>query len=105
MELSQAYTQEGRRTRPNQSKSKDILPKPHRAMFTDIAVVGAGLSGLSAALSAAEQGANVTLIDKLDHLGGNNKDLLAEELVRQIITKNSITIITGSPAFGIFHPI
>ena len=67
-------------TRRINPKAKGILEKPHRAMFTDIAVVGAGLSGLSAALSAAGQGAEVILIDKLEHLGGNNKDLLEEEL-------------------------
>jgi len=85
-------------------KAKDILEKPHRAMFTDIAVVGAGLSGLSAALSAAGQGAEVILIDKLEHLGGNNKDLLEEELVKEIITNKSITIITGAPVFGFYPP-
>ena len=85
-------------------KAKSILEKPHKAVFTEIAVVGAGLSGLSAALSAAEQGVEVTLIDQLEHLGGNNKDLLEEELVRKIIAKKSITIITGAPVFGFYPP-
>ncbi len=36
----------------------------------DIAVVGAGPAGMSAALAAAEQGARVALIERDDHLGG-----------------------------------
>lgn len=38
--------------------------------WTEIAVVGAGPAGLSAALAAASCGANVTLIDREDRLGG-----------------------------------
>ncbi|MGE5541461.1 MAG: FAD-dependent oxidoreductase, partial [Bacillota bacterium] len=37
---------------------------------TEIAVVGAGPAGLSAALAAASCGARVTLIDREDRLGG-----------------------------------
>ncbi len=85
-------------------QAKGILEKPHRTMFTDIAVVGAGSSGLSAALAAEEQGASVTLIDKMDHLGGYNKGLLEEELVKEVINKQSITIFTSTPAFGFYSP-
>ncbi len=37
---------------------------------TDIAVIGGGPAGLSAAISAASLGARVTLVDRNDHLGG-----------------------------------
>ncbi len=37
---------------------------------TEIAIIGGGPAGLCAALSAASQGAKVTLIDRNDHLGG-----------------------------------
>ncbi|QPP10423.1 FAD-dependent oxidoreductase [Streptomyces bathyalis] len=38
---------------------------------TDVVVVGAGGGGLTAALAAAEQGAGVALLEKLDRPGGN----------------------------------
>ncbi len=40
------------------------------AMETDILVIGAGAAGLTAALAAHEQGADVVLIEKNDRLGG-----------------------------------
>jgi len=39
--------------------------------FCDVAVVGAGLSGMAAALAAAERGAQVLLIDENLHAGGS----------------------------------
>lgn len=41
-----------------------------RTIETDICVLGAGISGLSAALEAAEAGADVTLVDATDSIGG-----------------------------------
>lgn len=38
---------------------------------TDIVVVGAGISGLSAAISAKENGADVIVLEKLDRTGGS----------------------------------
>ena len=43
----------------------------HRTIHTDVAVVGGGPSGLSAALAAAEAGARVTLVDDQPGLGGH----------------------------------
>ena len=43
----------------------------HRYHHTDVAVVGGGPAGLSAALAAAEQGASVTLVDDQPALGGS----------------------------------
>ncbi len=42
------------------------------ALDTDVLVVGGGLSGICAAVSAAEAGAKVTLVEKLAFLGGNS---------------------------------
>ncbi|MCX7055858.1 MAG: 2Fe-2S iron-sulfur cluster-binding protein, partial [Proteobacteria bacterium] len=46
---------------------------PKRYDFADVLVVGAGPSGLSAALTAAEAGAAVLLIDENMHLGGSGQ--------------------------------
>ncbi|MCH8206361.1 MAG: (2Fe-2S)-binding protein, partial [Chloroflexi bacterium] len=43
----------------------------HRNAHTDVAVVGGGPAGLSAALAGAESGASVTLIDDQAELGGH----------------------------------
>lgn len=43
----------------------------HRHKHTDVAVIGGGPAGMSAALAAAEQGARVTLIDDQPRLGGH----------------------------------
>ena len=37
----------------------------------DVIVIGAGLSGLSASVRAAEQGAEVILLEKMAYAGGN----------------------------------
>lgn len=44
----------------------DPAPSPH------VVVVGGGLAGLTAALTAARAGARVTLLDKEPRLGGNS---------------------------------
>ncbi|MEM9448535.1 MAG: FAD-dependent oxidoreductase [Cyanobacteria bacterium P01_E01_bin.6] len=44
---------------------------PKQYDFCDVAVIGGGPSGLSAALAAAEAGAQVVLVDENPHLGGS----------------------------------
>ncbi len=46
-------------------------PKPDETWDTDVLVMGGGGAGLSAAITAAQQGANVILIEKGSVLGGN----------------------------------
>jgi fumarate reductase flavoprotein subunit len=43
-----------------------------KKMTYDIAVIGAGASGLAAALTAAERGARVVLLEKTKHTGGSS---------------------------------
>ncbi|WP_165857505.1 2Fe-2S iron-sulfur cluster-binding protein [Marinobacter sp. JSM 1782161] len=47
--------------------------------FCDLLVVGAGASGLQAALTAAEAGADVVLVDENPHIGGSLDYQLANE--------------------------
>ncbi len=42
------------------------------ALNCDVLVVGGGGSGMSAAVRAAQQGAKVLVVEKMDHLGGNS---------------------------------
>jgi sarcosine oxidase subunit alpha len=46
-------------------------PTPKRYLHTDVLVVGAGAAGLSAAITAAESGARVVLVDENAALGGS----------------------------------
>ena len=43
-----------------------------KTITTDIVVVGAGSSGLAAAVQAAEKGAKVVLLEKNPFVGGNS---------------------------------
>ena len=55
---------------------KPVPPHPggeKKQLSCDIAVIGGGGAGLSAAARAAEQGASVILIEKMSELGGNTR--------------------------------
>jgi len=53
-------------------KAPVAKPAPEAADFeTQVLVVGGGISGIIAAITAADQGADVTLVEKLDILGGS----------------------------------
>ena len=52
---------------------------------TDVVVIGGGIAGLSAAITAAENGASVTLVEKLDRVGGST------------VVSGGILYATGSP--------
>jgi sarcosine oxidase, subunit alpha len=89
----------------------------------DVAVVGAGPAGVSAALAAAQSGASVILIDENNGIGGQlrwrismtTEDSggfeippgsgldIARLLAQQIETSNNITVETGTVAWGLFE--
>ena len=92
----------------------------HQNLHTDVAVVGGGAAGISAALSAANLGAAVTLIDDSPVLGGYLRfDTtshsvvpsvdpspgfeIAAELVRQVRSSAGITVLSNSTAFGLYE--
>ena len=72
--------------------------------FCDVLVVGAGPSGLSAALEAAAAGARVTLVDESFRLGGSGTGLHdgtareTQALVRAVSESPSITVACGTVA-------
>ena len=51
---------------------QEVSAKGEQIIEADVAVVGGGLSGLSAAVAAAQTGAKVTLIEKMGMLGGSS---------------------------------
>lgn len=78
----------------------------------DVVVVGGGLSGMAAAISAAQQGANVLLVDENAFAGGHSfgyqpdGDLGAarEELIRSVSTHASIRYLPGVIAQAFYPP-
>lgn len=78
-------------------------------LFTDIAVVGGGWAGLNAALTAAEAGASVVLIDEQPELGGHMRhdpDLAPADLsslVQRVRTHGKIRVFSNALAFGAYE--
>jgi sarcosine oxidase subunit alpha len=72
---------------------------PKRYGFCDVLVVGGGPSGLSAALAAAQSGAQVALIDESLRLSGNDAP---PPLVRAVHDSSSITLYPGTVAAGYY---
>jgi sarcosine oxidase subunit alpha len=70
---------------------------PKRYDFCDVLVIGAGPSGLAAALAAAEQGASVLLVDENPSAGGSGLYARggATQLAEQ--TEALITAVHGNP--------
>ena len=76
------------------------LRTPKRYGFCDVLVVGAGPSGLSAALAAAEQGAQVALVDENARLGGSTHG--ASELISKVTTHPNIRVFAETYAAGYY---
>ncbi len=80
---------------------------PKRYDFCDVLVIGAGPSGISAALAAAGAGANTVLIDENAHLGGSGlfnlggdaaeRDTIAA-LVQRLRLVPNLSLRTGTTA-------
>lgn len=79
--------------------------------FCDVLVIGAGASGLSAALAAASQGADVVLVDENAKIGGSlsyagcsdsRHTQLRNELFAKIAADKRIRVLTGTVAAGYY---
>jgi sarcosine oxidase subunit alpha len=92
----------------------------HEYRHTDVAVVGGGPAGMSAALAAAAAGARVTLIDEQPALGGRLRydsrrheglaDLAAatgfevgRSLAQSVTDADGIEVLSGAGAFGLYE--
>jgi sarcosine oxidase subunit alpha len=65
-----------------------------RYAFADVAIVGAGPSGLAAALAAAAAGADVALIDENPHIGGSGTYALRSDAAGQQRVADLIGAVT-----------
>ncbi|MBS4030578.1 MAG: FAD-dependent oxidoreductase [Clostridiales bacterium] len=88
---------------------------------TEMLIIGGGPAGLKAALSAAEQGADVLLVDRNPYLGGqlvkqthmffgSQKQYasergvtIAEILTREVLNSDKICVLTDTTALGYFE--
>ena len=74
-------------------------PMPKRYGFCDVLVIGAGPSGLSAALSAARAGARVVLVEEAARPGGSGAD---PALIEEASRHSSITLLCATVAAGVY---
>jgi sarcosine oxidase, subunit alpha len=79
------------------SAGREATPK--RYGFCDVLVIGAGPSGLSAALAAAAAGAQVALVDEAPRLAGNGAP---QALIREAYESPSITLFPETVAAGYY---
>lgn len=93
----------------NVSYPKLTLPKRHR--HCDVLVIGAGPSGMSAALEVANSGLSVVLVDENQHIGGSlgydcagdfSQLHLLDALTKQIQQHPNIQVYTQSYVAGYY---
>lgn len=58
-----------------------LLPKPKRSQKSDVVIIGTGLSGMCAAVSAANAGAKVVVLEKVAEKDGGGNSKLAGGLI------------------------
>ncbi len=75
---------------------------PKRYDFCDVLVIGAGVSGLSAALAAAESGADAVIVDENAKIGGSVRYQLVEELFAAVESHPQIRVYTATQAAGYY---
>jgi sarcosine oxidase, subunit alpha len=80
---------------------------PKRYAFCDVLVIGAGPSGLGAALAAAAAGARVALVDEAPRLGGASVVSAAERaeldaMIDEVSRSERIAVLTGTVAAGCY---
>ena len=86
------------------ARSRDPDRYEEVAFNIDILVVGGGISGLSAAVSAAESGAEVLLLNGSAHLGGmlgHRADARTQSLITRV-RELGIRVLARTLAFGVY---
>ena len=68
--VTDCLTQAGANIEELKTKGLEAITLEDEVLETDVVVVGAGIAGLSAAVSAAENGAKVILVEKMASVGG-----------------------------------
>ncbi len=93
--------------RAGKNHDNDKYEKTHD--FCDILIVGAGVSGLTAALQHAEKNSTVILVDEKPILGGRLNDSLQPEeqqlkaqLIDEVKAHKNITVMTSTTVFGAY---
>ncbi len=80
----------------------------HTWMHAETAVVGGGYAGIQAAVSAAERGERVTLIDDQPELGGQTRYRSAtggapSELISRLLSCSNLEVLKGCSCFGLYE--
>ncbi|MBW4539430.1 MAG: (2Fe-2S)-binding protein [Myxacorys chilensis ATA2-1-KO14] len=70
--------------------------------FCDVLVIGAGISGLSAALSAAQAGVDVVIVDENLHPGGSGQYQLGGEMAQAQHTANLVKSVQQHPRIRLY---
>lgn len=85
------------------------IPKPKQHAHCDVLIIGAGIAGLSAAISVAEQCLSVIIVDENAKAGGSlTYDMASEsanqltELLSAVESHNKIRLITNAYAAGYY---
>ncbi|MGB3516684.1 MAG: FAD-dependent oxidoreductase, partial [Elainellaceae cyanobacterium] len=87
------------------------LRTPKRYDFCDVLVIGSGVSGLTAAIAAAEAGADVVVVDENAHAGGSGhyqrgddgeRSRQTDALVAQVQQHPRIRLYTDTVAAGYY---
>jgi sarcosine oxidase subunit alpha len=85
------------------------IPKPKQHAHCDVLIIGAGIAGLSAAISVAEQGLSVIIVDENAKAGGSlTYDMATHvtqqltELLNTVDSYSNIRLITNAYAAGYY---
>ncbi len=86
--------------------------RPKRYAFCDVLVVGGGPAGMQAALSAADAGADVLLVDEQPHLGGSldyqwvndpRVEDIRTQLKQDVAAHPRIGVLSSAVAAGVYE--
>jgi sarcosine oxidase, subunit alpha len=75
---------------------------PKRYAFCDVLVIGAGVSGMKAALAAARLDVTVLLVDEAPHLGGSARSQDVGTVMAELRERANVDILTSTAATGCY---